>query len=313
MTHAIGIDLGGTSIKYALIDREGNFVFQRKIPSMADVSAEAVIGQLVKAVKETAEYAHLQGLEIKGVGIGTPGIVDSSNRIVFGGADNIQGWSNLPLADRMEQETGLPTLLGNDANLMALGELRYGAGRGCTHIVFITVGTGIGGAVVIGGELFNGFDNRGTELGHTPLFADGEPCTCGSRGCLETYASTSSLVRRFEQACLEAGKPLQPHEVNGEELIRRYKEGDEIATCCLDFHCYCMARGVAGFINVFSPQRIVIGGGLSEAGEFYIEKIREQAAQHVMPDAAVNTRILAAELGNRAGSMGAAWLVFASK
>ncbi len=313
MIHAIGIDLGGTSIKYALIDRNGNFLFQGKIPSLADVSAEAVIGQLVKAVEETVGYARREGLEVKGVGIGTPGIVDSSNRIVFGGADNIRGWSNLPLADCMERHTGLPTLLGNDANLMALGELHYGAGRGCTHLVFITVGTGIGGAVVIDGELFNGFDNRGTELGHTPLFADGEPCTCGSRGCLETYASTSSLVRRFEQACREAGKPIQPDEANGEELIRRYKQGDETAARCLDFHCYCMARGVAGLINVFSPQRIIIGGGLSEAGEFYIEKIREQTILYAMPDAAVNTRILAAELGNRAGSMGAAWQVFVSR
>ena len=147
--YAIGIDLGGTSVKYALIDNNGVFHFQGKLPSNADVSAEAVIGQLIKAVNEVKNFAEAKGYTIAGIGIGTPGIVDCTNRIVLGGAENIQGWENLKLADRMEKETGLPTQLGNDANLMGLGETMYGAGNGATHVVFLTVGTGIGGAVII--------------------------------------------------------------------------------------------------------------------------------------------------------------------
>lgn len=140
--YAIGIDLGGTSVKYALIDNEGVFYFQGKLPSKADVSAEAVIGQLVTAINEVKAFAQEKDYKIDGIGIGTPGIVDCTNRIVLGGAENINGWENIHLADRIETETGLPALLGNDANLMGLGETMYGAGQGATHVVFLTVGTG---------------------------------------------------------------------------------------------------------------------------------------------------------------------------
>ena len=148
--YAIGIDLGGTSVKYALIDNEGVFHFQGKLPSKADVSAEAVIGQLVTACKEVMASALQLGVAVEGIGIGTPGIVDETNRIVLGGAENIKGWENLNLADRIEAETGLPVQMGNDANLMGLGETMYGAGQGAKNVVFLTVGTGIGGAVVTG-------------------------------------------------------------------------------------------------------------------------------------------------------------------
>lgn len=307
---AIGIDLGGTSIKYALIDDEGVFHYQGKLPSKAEVSAEAVIGQLITAVNEVKSFAAGEHVEISGIGIGTPGIVDATNRIVLGGAENIQGWENLPLADRIEAGTGLPVLLGNDANLMGLGETMYGAGRGATHVVFLTVGTGIGGAVVIDGKLFNGFANRGTELGHVPLIANGEPCACGSVGCLEHYASTSALVRRFEKRIADAGIVYSNEEVNGELIVRLYKEGDKMATECLDEHCDFLGHGIAGFINIFSPQRIVIGGGLSEAGDFYIQKVSEKAHRYAIADCAVNTEIMAASLGNRAGCIGAASLVY---
>ena len=302
--YAIGIDLGGTSVKYALIDNEGVFHFQGKLPSKADISAEAVIGQLVTACKETMASAQQLGVTIEGIGIGTPGIVDETNRIVLGGAENIKGWENLNLADRIEAETHLPVQMGNDANLMGLGETMYGAGQGARNVVFLTVGTGIGGA------LFNGFANRGTELGHVPLIANGEPCACGSIGCLEHYASTSALVRRFSKRAAEAGRSFSGEEINGELIVRLYKEGDKLATECLEEHCDFLGHGIAGFINIFSPQRIVIGGGLSEAGDFYIQKVSERAHRYVMADCAVNTRIMAASLGNKAGSIGAASLVF---
>lgn len=308
--YAIGIDLGGTSVKYALIDNEGVFYFQGKLPSKADVSAETVIGQLVTAINEVKAFAQEQGYQINGIGIGTPGIVDSTSRIVLGGAENINGWENIHLADRIEKETGLPALLGNDANLMGLGETMYGAGQGATHVVFLTVGTGIGGAVVIDGKLFNGYANRGTELGHVPLIANGEPCACGSVGCLEHYASTSALVRRFSQRITDADISYPNEEINGELIVRLYKQGDKIAQLSLEEHCDFLGHGIAGFINIFSPQKVVIGGGLSEAGDFYIQKVSEKARGYAIPDCAVNTQIIAAALGNKAGSIGAASLFF---
>lgn len=310
--YAIGIDLGGTSVKYALIDTEGVFHFQGKLPSNADISAEAVMEQLTTAIKEVLAFAQDKGYQPCGIGIGTPGIIDHTNRIVLGGAENIQGWENLPLADRIEASIGLPALLGNDANLMGLGETLYGAGQGATHVVFITVGTGIGGAVVIDGKLFNGFGNRGTELGHVPLIANGEPCACGSVGCLEHYASTSALVRRFSQRLAAAGTSYAEQDVNGELIVRLYKEGHPIAIESLHEHCDFLGHGIGGFINIFSPQKVVIGGGLSEAGEFYIQMIREKAFRYAIPDCAVHTEIIAATLGNQAGSLGAASLVFGS-
>jgi len=308
--YAIGIDLGGTSVKYALIDTEGVFHFQGKLPSKADISAEAVIEQLTTAIQKVQAFAQEKGYQPCGIGIGTPGIIDSTNRIVLGGAENIQGWLNLPLADRIEANIGLPVLLGNDANLMGLGETLYGAGKGATHVIFITVGTGIGGAVVIDGKLFNGFANRGTELGHVPLIANGEPCNCGSVGCLEHYASTSALVRRFCQRLTAAGISYNEQDINGELIVRLYKKGDPIAVESLQEQGDFLGHGIGGFINIFSPQKIVIGGGLSEAGEFYIQMVREKALRYAIPDCAVNTEIVAATLGNQAGSLGAASLVF---
>ena len=310
--YAIGIDLGGTSVKYALIDREGVFHFQGKLPSKADESAEAVISQILCAIKETVDYANKNNCEIAGIGLGTPGIVDETNRIVLGGAENIKGWENLNLADILEKETGLNVIMGNDANLMGLGETRFGAGKGTQNVVFVTVGTGIGGAVVIDGKLFNGYANRGTELGHIPLIANGEDCACGSVGCLEHYASTSALVRRFTKAANEQHLNIPEAEINGELIVKLYKEEDPLAVECLEEHCDYLGHGIAAFINIFSPQRIVIGGGLSEAGDWYIQKVSDKAMKYCIKDCAVNTTIMAAALGNKAGSLGAASLVFES-
>lgn len=307
MEYAIGIDLGGTSIKYALVDKAGNSFFEGKLPSFASVSAAEVIGQLVKAATILKEEAARQNWDICGVGVGTPGIVDVTNSIVLGGAENIVGWENIDLTTILEEKLNLPIVIGNDANLMGLGETKFGAGRGCTHVVFLTVGTGIGGAVIIDGRLFNGYANRGTELGHVPLIATGERCACGAVGCLEHYASTAALVRRFAALAQERGLTFD-EEINGELIVRLYHEAFPLAIDCLNEHFYYLGRGIAGFINIFSPERIVIGGGVAESGAFYLEKIREVVKENVIMDCALNTEIVAAELGNRAGLIGAASL-----
>ncbi len=309
--------MGGTSIKYALVNREGEVLYQGTRPSLADISAEAVIQQLLKCISDVREFSgSRKETTLKGVGIGTPGIIDETNRIVLGGAENIQGWENIHLAQRVESETKLATTLANDANAMGLGETMFGAGRNYRNIVFVTVGTGIGGAVIIDGKLFNGYANRGTELGHVPFIANGIDCECGSVGCLEAYASTAALVRTFiaEQASREMGttgdvKTAQD-EVTGRYIVEQYKKGDPLAVKCLNQHCDYLGHGIAGFINVFSPQRVVIGGGLPEAGDFYIEMVKKAAFHYAMSDCAKNTEIVPAQLGNMAGTIGAASLAF---
>ena len=302
--------LGGTSIKYALVNERGETRFEGKLPSRADESASLVLEQLMRAADEVLSSARSAGIDgdIAGIGVGTPGIVDTDGRRVLGGAENIKGWEQIDIATPLEQHTGLTVHAGNDANMMGLGETRYGAGQGCSDVVFLTVGTGIGGAVIIGGRLFSGYGGRGTELGHTPLMADGERCNCGATGCLEHYASTSALVRRFsslaERQALKFDCP-----VDGELITRLYLEGHPLAVTCMNEHFYYLGRGIAGFINIFSPQRVVIGGGICEAGPFYLEELRRVVAQQVIPDCAVHTEIGRATLGNRAGLIGAASLV----
>lgn len=308
MEYAIGIDLGGTSIKYALVDEAGNSFFEGKLPSFASVSATEVIARLVEAASIVKHEAGRRDRNIRGIGLGTPGIVDETNRIVLGGAENIVGWENIDVASVLEEALKLPVVVGNDANLMGLGETKFGAGRGCSHVVFLTVGTGIGGAVIIDGKLFGGYANRGTELGHVPLIATGERCACGAVGCLEHYASTAALVRRFSTLAEERGLKFDA-EIDGELIVRLYHEAFPLAVDCMDEHFYYLGRGVAGFINIFSPQRVVIGGGVVDAGSFYLEKIKEVAGGHVIMDCALNTQIVAAELGNRAGLIGAASLI----
>ena len=183
--HAIGIDLGGTSVKYAVVASSGEVLFNGQLPALAQESAEAVLGQILKGVEACREYAAGGSLTLAGVGIGTPGVVSADGRTVLGGAENIAGWENVPLADRIEQAAGLKTLAGNDANMMALGETLFGAAKGASDAVFVTVGTGIGCGVLIGGRLFRGYRNRGMEMGHITVKCDGEACACGGRGCLE--------------------------------------------------------------------------------------------------------------------------------
>lgn len=307
MEYAIGIDLGGTSIKYALVNQAGDLLLEGRLPSLAHVSAEKVIEQLTKAATLLKDEAIKQKLKVRGIGLGTPGIVDESNRIVLGGAENIVGWENIDVASLLEEQMSLPVKVGNDAGMMGWGEMKFGSGKGYTHVVFLTVGTGIGGSVFIDGKPFNGYANRGMELGHVPLIANGERCACGAVGCLEHYASTSALVRRFSALAQERQQSFDA-EINGELIVRLYQENFPTAVECMNEHFYYLGRGIAGFVNIFSPQRIVIGGGIAEAGTFYIENIRKVVREHVIADCALNTEIVVASLGNRAGLVGAASL-----
>lgn len=308
--YAIGIDLGGTAVKSAVVASDGRVLFSGERPTHASEGADAVCDAITAAALEAMDYARREGLKLNGIGIGTPGIVDPTCRIVEGGSDNIEGWANVPLADIIEQRTGLNCTIGNDANMMGLGEARFGAGKGLSDVVFVTVGTGIGGAVVIGGKLFGGYANRGTELGHIPLFADGEMCTCGSRGCLEQYASTSALVRRFKRRLDELSIDYSACEINGRTIADLGRQGDIEALRVFDEHCDFLGHGISAFINIFSPQKVVIGGGMSKQGEFYISRVRAAAMKYAMPDCSRNTEIAAATLGNTAGCIGAASLHF---
>lgn len=307
--YAIGVDLGGTAVKFSVVSDSGELLFTDKLPTLANEGrAERVIEQIVRGVELCVEYAQRKGLKIEGVGIGTPGIISEDGRVVLGGAENLPSWSGIALADIVEERTSLRCRLSNDANLMALGETRFGAAKGSSDVVFLTIGTGIGGGVLINGRLWGGYRNRGTEFGHISIKYDGEVCNCGNRGCLEHYASTSALVRRFEKLASERGE--EHTRCDGEYIVSLYHRGDRTACETMSEHWDFLAAGIIGIIHSFAPQRVVIGGGISEAGEFYLEELRKRVFNNAIRECAEHCEIVGAELGNRAGSLGAAALIF---
>lgn len=312
MKYAIGIDLGGTSIKYGIVNSNGETLFDDRIPSMADQSANHIIEQLKHAVDILLEYANNNNITLCGIGIGTPGIVDDTESTVLGGAENLAGWENIPLALILEEYSGLKTLVNNDANVMGLAEAGFGAAKGCSDVIFLTIGTGIGGAIIIDNKLYGGYKNRGAELGHVPFIADGEDCACGSVGCLETYASAAAMVKRYKDRLIINGIPVD-HNIDGEQIAKLYHEDDILAREVISENCNFLGHAIAGFINMFSPQKVIIGGGMADAGDFYIEKIRLAVKRYVIADCAVNTIIEKATLGNKAGYLGAAYLILNTK
>ena len=301
--YAAGIDLGGTFVKYALISETGEILFEGKLPVGVDSTREETIGVIEESIQQVVDKAAEKGIHLKGIGIGSPGVID--NGVVLGGAENLDRWENLDLGTLYSDKFKMPVFVDNDANVMGLGETAFGAAKDCTDVIFITVGTGIGGAIVINGQLYGGYKNRGGELGHLTIQHDGIECSCGGRGCLEVYASTSALIQQYAD---KTGKDVK--KVDGHYIIERYKENEPAAIECLKVHTDYLGHGIAGFINTFAPQKVVIGGGISEAGQFYIDMIKESAFRYAMPDCSTNTDIVSASLGNNAGCLGAASLVF---
>jgi len=302
MRYAAGIDVGGTFVKLALVSEDGNILFEDKL-DISKATREEILNTIDLAIIKINKEANLFDVQISGIGIGSPGIVFEG--VVLGGADNLNGWVNVPLCNIFTEKFGLPVYVDNDANVMGIGEVVYGAAQNCTDVIFITVGTGIGGAIFMNGQLYGGYKNRGTELGHIVLYHDGIDCNCGGRGCLEAYASTSALIRQYAGL---SGKDEET--IDGRFIVERFKEGEPDAVKCMQDHTDYLGHGIASFVNTFAPQKVVIGGGISEAGQFYIDMISASTFKYAMHDCAANTEVVGAILGNKAGCLGAASMVF---
>ncbi|MEN8186199.1 MAG: ROK family protein [Bacteroidota bacterium] len=301
--YAVGVDLGGTFVKVALVSNNGDLLFKDKLPVRVEGTKDDVLETIKSGIQTIIAHADENRIDITGIGIGSPGIVYDG--IVHGGADNLNGWKNVDLAAYFSKEFDLPVLADNDANVMGLGEVAYGAAKGSTDVIFITVGTGIGGAIFVNGKLYGGHKNRGAELGHITVEHNGIECNCGGRGCLEVYASTTALIKQY---AVQTGKDIKS--IDGRYIVERFKDSEEHAVKCIEDHTDYLGHGIAGFINIFSPQKVIIGGGISEAGKFYIDMIQKAAFNYAMPDCAKNTHIAGAKLGNDAGCLGAASLIF---
>ncbi len=301
--YAIGIDLGGTFVKAALVSDSGEIIFSNKLPIGPQASKNTILNTIENIIQMAISKATKNQIIVEGIGMGTPGIVQDG--VILGGSENLDGWENIDLSSYYKKIFNLPVLVDNDANLMGLGEFYYGAAKGCTDVVFLTIGTGIGGAVIVNSKLYGGYENRGAELGHVVVEHKGPDCNCGGKGCLELYASTTALIKDYSK---RSGKNIE--DLNGYFIIKKFHENEINAVNCLQEHTDYLGHGIASFINTFAPQKVVIGGGISDAGQFYIDMISKSAFRYMMPSCGHNTEVVGAQLGNNAGSLGAAALIF---
>jgi len=301
----IGIDLGGSSIKFALGTEDGEILKRGTRPSCAEESYHIILDEISKAIQYLAEHAKSIGKQVSAIGMGTPGSVDVTSGFLKGSTPNFKHWKQVPIKTELENRVGLPVFVDNDANLMALGEARFGAGVGHKNIICLTIGTGVGGGIILNGELFRGSNFAGAELGHTTIKYNGVNCRCGGKGCLEKYASASAMIDQFYQKLKKHGSPVLKDEINVKYIFQQMESGNSLAAEVIENSTYYLGRGLANFINIFNPTIIIIGGGVAEAGRAYLERIKKVAFEYAMGCSSENVIIAGARLGNKAGYMGA--------
>ena len=311
---AIGIDIGGTSIKGAAVDSSGKVYDTFSMPFIKGEPGEITIRKLAELVKE---YIHTQSLEKKivGIGVGSPGTLDVRNGIV-NYANNL-GWNELHVADIMHETLPYPIRLTNDANAASLGEAKYGAGKAYDTIIMLTLGTGVGGGIIINGKLFEGNEGKAGELGHTVVVVDGEQCTCGRKGCLEAYASATALIRETKKAMLSHKDSLMWEickdidKVGGKTSFEDAKKGDSTAIKVIDNYVKYLGEGILNFCNIFRPNVIVLSGGVANAGPFLFDKLNNYVKERNYGyKSTPEVKIVPAELGYDSGKIGAAALFF---
>lgn len=301
-SYAIGIDIGGSSLKCGVVDDSGKLLYSFRFPIDQTYTQGEIIALIIAAVRKCATQAPVK---VAGVGIGFPGIID--NNTVIGGADNLPDFIGVELGHLITASTHLNVTIDNDVNMMGMGEQLYGAAVGCTDVVFLTVGTGIGGSLIINGQPYGGYKNRGAEIGHITINHHGKRCACGALGCLEAYASVKALVGRYA----ELHETGYNDEFTGKLIVKNYLAAHPQAITAMHEHFDYLSSGIAGLVNIFSPQKVVIGGGISEAGSFYIKEIESRVRLKTIPISSKHTGIVAAQLGNQAGLLGCAAKVFA--
>jgi glucokinase len=309
----IGVDLGGTNVRAALLDRAGEILAQARRPSLQDEPAAATLAQIAGACEEVIGAAGIPRAEILGAGVGLPGIMDSATGVCFW-SPNFPHWKDVPIAEDLSGRLGLPVFILNDARCAALGELLYGAGRGVRNLVMITLGTGIGGAFVVDGRLLLGPSGSIGEVGHHTVDPNGRRCCCGNFGCWEAMCARDAIIERADRK-LQAGRDsllrrLAPREGITPELVSRAAaEGDALAREVLEEIGFYVGVGAANLINMLNPERFVIGGGIAQAGDLLLDPVRRTVESRAVPLQRQTAKIVPALLGDSAGVVGAAALV----
>ncbi len=305
----IGIDLGGTNIAAGLVDESGKILASDSVPTGAERGSDAIISDMADLAKRIAEKNGYKISDIDAIGIGAPGTIDT-DRGVVAYSNNIP-FRNVPIAEKISGLLNIPVHIENDANAAAYGEY-IATGAKAKSFVFITLGTGVGGGVVIDGKLMRGFNYAGAELGHCLLVLNGEACTCGNNGCWEAYASVTALIRQTKKAMDENPNSIM-HEiaekegkVSGKTAFVAASRGDEAAKGVVDKYTEYVGAGIASIINVFQPEELVIGGGISKEGDNLLIPVQKIVSRMDYNKYMPKTKISIAKLYNDAGIIGAA-------
>ena len=301
----VGVDLGGTYIRAALADEDGALRERRKVETLAREGVEAVVGRIVRAVEEVSVPG------VAALGICSPGPLSSRTGIVYS-PPNLHGWHDVPLAGMLEERLGIPVFLGNDANAAALGEFAYGAGRGFGHVIYVTVSTGVGGGIISDGRLLEGQRGAAGEIGHVIVEPGGPLCGCGNRGCLEALIAGPAIACQAREA-IASGRETSigelaetdPHGVTAEVVGRAAAAGDTLARELLETTGRRLGTALLGLVHLFNPQVIIVGGGVTNAGELLMKPARDTMFAGLMPIFEEDLEVVPPYLGADAGLYGA--------
>ena len=307
-----GIDIGGTTVKMGLFDEKGDMLEKWEIVTRKENNGENILPDIVKSIKEKNSEKSIETDDILGIGMGVPGPITEDGRVLK--CANL-GWGIFSVADEMSKLTGVKKVkVGNDANVAALGEQWRGGGRGFDNIVMVTLGTGVGGGIIMNGKILTGENGAAGEIGHITVNPkETLTCGCGCKGCLEQYSSATGVIRLAKERLEASDKPSElrkfaDDEIGGKEVFDAYKAGDELAAEAVDEFAAYLGMGLGNVASVVDTQAFVIGGGLSKNGPIVIELIKKQYEKNVM-FALKNTEFRLAELGNDAGMYGAVRMV----
>lgn len=308
----VGVDVGGTGIKVGILNEENAIIGKGTIPTRTDRPFRYQVEDIAKCVLDTLKAAQTDLDDVVSVGVGIPGIASPAGVVIK--CTNM-GWNHVPFREEFNHYLNKPVHIANDADVAALGESIAGVSAGTSSSVFITIGTGIGSGIIINNRIWNGFHGIGGELGHVILRMDGEPCTCGNHGCLERYCSATALIRMGREAAAEhpESKILSyaagdPEKISARCVIDAARENDPAAVAVYEMFIRSLGQAIANVVNFLDPEVIVLGGGVSRAGAFLLDRVREEYRKYVifgdqpMPD------VKLAQLGSDAGIIGAAML-----
>jgi len=310
--YRIGVDLGGTNIAVGVVDDEYKIIGKGKVKTNAPRPAEEIFDDIAKAINLAVEDAGLTMDDISTIGVGTPGSVNKESGLIEF-SNNLE-FDHVPAKEMLEQRTGKPCVFENDANAAALGEAYAGAGNGVKNLVAVTLGTGVGSGIILGGKVMSGINDAAGEMGHMVIVVNGEQCNCGRKGCWERYASATALISQTKAKMLECPDSkmwaLCDGDINnasGRTAFNAMYEGDEAAKDVVDKYIYYVSVGVTNIVNTFQPDVVCIGGGISNEGENLLAPLRKHVeAERYTRYSKKQTKICKAVLGNDAGIIGAA-------